>query len=622
MEILDKVKEALPRGVVDRIELEGCEIVVYTKDKIFFQESLDQIKEVVSQLKKRIEVRPDSSLCLDTEKTKKKIKEIISEKAGIQDIRFEPERSIVIIKAEKPGLVIGRGGESFRSIKEETFWVPRIERVPEISSNIVKSIRNLLHTETAWRKKFLREVGEKIFTERQTNRDWIRLTFLGGTREVGRSCILGETPKSKVIMDCGVGVGDDSDTSKFPYLQAKEFDPAEIDAIIVTHAHTDHMGMVPYLYEYGYDGPFYCTPPTLDLFTMLTMDFIDVMQKNGQQPPFTAKGVKEAVKHSITLDYGEVSDVGPDVRLTFQQAGHLLGSAQVHLHVGQGLHNIVYTGDMKYDRSRVLDPAFTGFQRLETLIIESTYGGQDDVMPRRSESEGKMLEVINKTIERKGKCVIPSFSVGRAQEIMCILSENNFESPVYIDGMIWDATAIHTAYPEYLSNNMERKIYQGDNPLTNDIFKKLTIHSEREKAWDDEPCVIITTSGMLTGGPVMEHIKQLGPDSKNSLIFVGYQAEGTLGRRIQRGWKEVPVKTNGKSSILNLEMEVNTVHGLSGHSDRNQLLNYISRLKSKPERVLLAHGDPVKTTQLAKSIHKIFKMETYAPKTLETIRLR
>jgi predicted metal-dependent RNase len=137
MEILDKVKEVLPKGVVDRIELEGCEIVVYTKDKIFFQESGEQIKEAVSELKKRIEVRPDSSLCMGTEDTKNKIMEIIPEDAGIKDIKFEPERSLVIIKAEKPGLVIGRGGESFRRIKDETSWVPRIERIPEIDRKSV-----------------------------------------------------------------------------------------------------------------------------------------------------------------------------------------------------------------------------------------------------------------------------------------------------------------------------------------------------------------------------------------------------------------------------------------------------------------------------------------------------
>ena len=532
MEIIDKVKGSLPEGLVDRIELEGCEIVIYTRDKLFFLDASEQVRDIVNQLKKRIEVRPDSSLSLPTKETEKIIKEIIPEEAGIKNIKFQPDRSIVIINAEKPGLVIGRGGESLKRIKQETLWVPRIERTPEIKSSVVRSIRELLLTETLWRKKFLKNIGENIFSDKKTNRDWVRMTCLGGYREVGRSCTLVETPKSKVLMDCGVNIGGGEENG-YPYLQIKEFDPKEIDAIIVSHPHLDHVGMVPYLYEYGFEGPVYLTNPALDLSTMLCLDYIDVMRKNGVQPPYTAKGVKEMVKHSITLDYNEVSDVGPDIRLTFQQAGHLLGSSLVHLHVGQGLHNIVYTGDIKYCPTRLFDPSFTDFQRIETLIIESTYGGSEDKMPSRRETEQQLIDIINKTLERKGKVVIPSFAVGRAQEIMCILSEIGFEHPVYIDGMIWDATAIHTAYPEYLSRRLEKKIFQGDNPFINDIFKRITTQDERKKAWEDEPCVIITTSGMLSGGPVMEHIKALGEDPKNTLIFVGYQGEGTLGRRIQ-----------------------------------------------------------------------------------------
>lgn len=621
LEILEKVKSSLPEGVVDRIDLEGCEIIVYTKDKIFFSESSEHVKEVVNQLKKRIEIRADVSLCLSTEETEKKIREIIPEEAGIKNIKFQPDRSLVIINAEKPGLVIGRGGESFRQIKQETFWVPRIERTPEINSAVIKSIRELLHTETVWRKKFLKDVGENIFSERVTNRDWIRLTFLGGYREVGRSCTLVETPKSKILIDCGINAGA-NDGNAYPILQVKEFDPKEIDALILSHAHLDHVGMMPYLYEYGYEGPMYCTTPTLDLSTMLCMDYIDVLQKNGKQPPFTAKGVKEMVKHSITLDYNEVSDVGPDTRLTFQPSGHLLGSSLVHLHIGQGLHNIVYTGDIKFSPTRLFDPAFTDFQRVETLIIESTYGGQNDVMPSRRESESQFLELVNNTIERGGKVIIPSFAVGRAQEVMCILSETGFENPVYIDGMIWDATAIHTTYPEYLSKRLERKIFQGENPFLNPIFKKISTPAEREKVWEEDPCVIISTSGMLTGGPVMEHIKGLGGNEKNSLLFVGYQGEGTLGRRIQKGWREIPININGKQSVMELKMQVNTIDGLSGHSDRNQLLNFVNKLRTRPERIITCHGDSNTPINFARSLYKIFKIETLAPKNLETIRLR
>ena len=621
MEIIEKVKSKLPEGVVEKVDLEGCEIVVYSRDKFFILNAAEQVKDAVQELKKRIEVRPVSSLCLTPEEAKKKILEIVPEEAKIRDIKFEPERSIVIIAAEKPGLVIGKKGETFKKIKEATLWIPRIERVPEITSKIVRSIRQLLFTETKWRKSFLRKVGERIFTERTTNRNWVRIFCLGAYREVGRSCTLVETPKSKLLVDCGVNVGA-SNQNAFPYLQTKEFDPNELDGIIVSHAHLDHCGFVPYLYEFGYDGPLYCTPPTLDLLTMLCLDYIDVLQKSGVKPPFTAKGVKEAVRHSITLDYNEVSDVGPDVRLTFQPAGHLLGSAQVHLHVGQGLHNIVYTGDIKFGRTRLFDPAFTNFQRIETLIIESTYGGPEDVMPPRRECEEKLMNIINETMERDGIVIIPSFAVGRAQEVMVILAEHEFQYPVYLDGMIWDATAIHTAYPEYLSKVMEKKIFRDENPFMKDIFKQIKSQQEREKVWEERPCVIVTTSGMLTGGPAMEHLKALGEDKRNTLIFVGYQAEGTLGRRIQKGWREIPINVEGKNVPMKLELQVETIEGLSGHSDRNQLIAYVHRLKSKPERIIICHGDGNKPLSLARTFHKIFRVETLAPKNLEAVRLR
>ncbi|MFH8080855.1 MAG: beta-CASP ribonuclease aCPSF1 [Candidatus Aenigmatarchaeota archaeon] len=620
MEILEKVKSSFPKGVVERVELEGCEIVIYTKDKVFFLDAAEQVKDLVSEIKKRIEVRLDNSMCLPPEEAKKKIMELVPEEAEIKDIYFEPERSVVFIIAKKPGVVIGKGGSTLKKIKETILWVPKIERQPEITSNIVNSIRNLIHSETKWRIKFLKQVGKSIFSEKKTNRDWVRLFCLGSFREVGRSCLLVESPKSKILLDCGINVGG-SENNRYPYITAKEFDLADIDAIILSHAHLDHCGFIPYLYEYGYDGPLYCTPPTLDLFTLLNMDYIDVMQKQGTQPLFTAKGVKEAIKHSITVDYGEVSDVASDIRLTFQPAGHMLGGAQIHLHIGQGLHNIVYTSDIKFTRSRLFDPAFTGFQRIETLIIESTYGSSKDVMPTRQGAEESLMDIINRTMERNGICLIPSFAVGRAQEIMAILDFYNFQYPVFIDGMIWDSTAIHTAYPEYMSKSMENKILQGENPFTNPIFKRIASQQDREKAWQEKPCVIISTSGMLEGGPIMTHLTMLGEDKRNSLVFVGYQAEGSLGRRIQKGWKEIPINVNGKTSTLKLELEVKTIDGLSGHADVKELTSYVYRLKSKPEKIIVNHGEENKPTSLASSLHKTFRIETIAPRNLDALRL-
>jgi predicted metal-dependent RNase len=323
------------------------------------------------------------------------------------------------------------------------------------------------------------------------------------------------------------------------------------------------------------------------------------------------------------LEYGEVSDVAPDVRLTFQNAGHVLGSALVHLHIGEGLHNVVYTGDMKFGRTTLLDPAFTDFQRVETLIMESTYGGADDVMPPRQEAEEQIMEVINRTMERGGVALVPSFSVERAQDVMAVLVENNFQYPVFIDGMIWDATGIFTAYPEYMSINIQKKIFSGQDPFKSDIFKRVASVSEREKVLGQKPCVVISTSGMLVGGPVLNYLENLAEDPKSTLIFVGYQGEGTLGRRIQKGWREIPFKTdNGRNSALNLQMDVQTVDGLSGHSDRNQLLGFVHRLPVKPNKILICHGESQKTVELARTIHNLFRTETNAPKDLESVRLK
>ena len=622
MNVLDRVKGLLPKKSISRIELEASEIVVYTRDLDFFKNSSELIRNVVSEVKKRIEVRPEKELLPQQEETKKKIFELIPEEAGIGEVYFEPERSIVVIEAQKPGIVIGKKGENLKKLKSEIIWVPRVERIPSIDSKIVKGIRKMMHEEVNFRKKFLNKVGKNIFSEKTTNRNWIRITFLGGAREVGRSSAIVETPKSKILLDAGIKAGA-SNSEGYPILTTKEFDYSEIDAIVISHAHLDHVGFVPALYERGYDGPVYMTTPTLDLATLLWLDYIDVMQKNASLQIYTAKGVKKAVKHAITLDYAEVTDIAPDVRLTFQNAGHILGSAIVHLHVGEGLHNIVYALDQKFGRTRLLDPAFTDFPRVETLIIESTYGSREDVMPSRKDAEEKIMEIINKTMERNGIVLIPSFSVERAQELMAILVENDFQYPVYLDGMIWDANGIFSAYPEYLGKRIQKKIFNGEDPFTNPIFKRIGSKKDREKAWEDKPCIIISTSGMLIGGPALEHLKHLAEDPNNTLIFVGYQAEGTLGRRIQKGWKEIPVKTEeGKNITLELKMEVYTAEGLSGHSDYRQLLAYVGNLQVKPNRVLVVHGEQAKAVYLANAINKIFKTEAYAPRNLETLRLR
>jgi len=620
-DLFEKVKDSLPENAnISDIRFEGCEIVLYTKNKDFFTSDTQEIKNLVSNLKKRIILRPDPSICRDIEETKEIIKKLVPKEAGLVDMDFEPEFGTVTIEAEKPGLVIGKGGSTLREIRKQTLWLPIVKRAPVIPSDVVKVLRDLMYKNSAFRKDFLDKVGKHIHSGWKET-EWIRLTALGGFREVGRSALLLQTPESRVLLDCGIKPG----ANEFPYLAVPEADIHKINAIVLSHAHMDHCGLIPLLYEMGFDGPLYLTAPTRDLMVLLCMDYIELTQREGKTPPYSTKGIKEAVKHSICLDYGEVSDITPDMRLTLLNSGHILGSSLVHIHIGNGMHNVLYTSDYKFDRTALFEPASNDFSRAETVITESTYGSKEDVMPKRIDSESQLIDACRKTCERKGIVLIPSFAVERSQDVMAILSRAGFEYPVYIDGMVWDATAIHTAYPEYFNRELQKLILQqGINPFTSEIFKRIGSEDERKKILESkEPCVVISTSGMLVGGPSIWWLKNLAENKNNSLVFVGYQAEGSMGRRIQKGWKEIPMENkNGKTSAVPINLEIVTVNGLSGHSDNKQIINYLARLKQRPERIIVDHGENSKCIELSRTLHNIFRTETICPKNLETIRLK
>ncbi len=624
---LEDVKSRLPKtAMITKTLFEGSDIVFYTKNKDFFVNGSSDIKALVSEIRKRINLRPDQSITLAEDEAREKIKRIVPKEAEIQDILFEPEFGKVVILAQKPGIVIGKTGETLREIKRETFWNPEIQRMPGFRSKIVNKAREIVHEEAKYRQQFLNKIGQKIQLKKGSKEGWVRFSALGSFGEVGRSCIFLQTKESKVLLDCGVNTGSNETN---PYIDAPEFDLESLDAVIISHAHLDHSGFAPYLYEYGYKGPLYTTLPTRDVMTLLQLDFIDVLQRETGKAPYTSMGIKNAIKHSITLDYNEVCDITPDMRLTFQNAGHILGSALTHIHIGEGLHNLLYTADLKFGPTKLLEPAYTGFSRIESMILESTYGAPKDIIPSKREADMNLMEVIKRTVKRKGKVIIPAFAVGRAQEVMVVLAEEysrgELEVPVYLDGMIWNATAIHTTYPEFLSRRLQKQIFhQDNNPFTSEVFKRVASMNERKSVIENkEPCVILTTSGMITGGPIMEYLKCLAHDSKNTLVFIGYQAEGTMGSRIQKGWRDIPMTENdGTKQMLKIEAEVETVEGFSGHSDRNQLINYVAKLRSKPDRIFLNHGERSKSLNLASTLHRMFKVETSVPSNLDAVRLK
>ncbi|MDK2849772.1 MAG: uncharacterized protein PWR32_439 [Candidatus Woesearchaeota archaeon] len=619
----------IPEDKISQIFFEGANIVLYTKDADFFFNSNGYLKEAVNALKKRIELRADPAIIADQEDVRKAIKELVPEEAGVTDILFDPARSVVIIEAHKPGSVIGKEGSILKSIKQKTRWTPGVRRAPPVKSKIVEDIRKVLFLESEYRRDFLNKVGQRIYEgwTKSKKEEWVRISFLGGARQVGKSSLFLQTPESRVLLDCGIDV---TDTSRpYPFLEAPEFRINELDAVIITHSHLDHIGLVPYLFKFGYRGPVYCTEPTRDVGALLLIDFIKVMMEKRQDPIFTIDDVKEFIKHTITLDYDSVTDITPDVRLTFHNAGHILGSAMAHINVGNGLHNFLYTGDIKFARSLLLDPPPTNFQRLETVIMESTYGGKDNVMPSRKQSEELLLNTVKETLERGGKVLIPVLGSGRAQEVMVLIEQairngQLPEVPVYIDGMVWDITAIYSVYPEFFNKNLKKMIFAEDhNPFLSKHFKTVGSGKERQQVIEGGPCVILATSGMLVGGPSVEYLRNLGDNPKNSLIFVSYQGEGSLGRRIQNGEREIYFATGeNKHEILNLRMNVITIDGLSGHSDRKQLMAFVGSLQPKPKKVILVHGEVSRALDLASSIHRTYKVETNLPKNLEAIRLK
>jgi KH/beta-lactamase-domain protein len=629
IEISQYILQHVPiEAEVTRIEYEGPMLAVYAKKPEVLVDQSNIVAEIVGVIRKRIVIRPDPSVRLQETEAEKITRELISPEAEITDINFDPSLGEIIIETKKPGLAIGRNGAVLQEIIKKTKWRPHVLRSPPLRSKMVTHMRHYLHSESKERERILRTIGERIFRPKTYEVGDVRMTVLGGAQEVGRSAFLIKTRESSVLLDCGINPGSQRPFETFPRFDSPEFQIDSLDAVVISHAHLDHCGLVPFLYKYGYDGPVYCSAPTSNLMTLLQLDYLDVAGKQGVTPYYDQKDVRECVLHTIPLRFGVVTDIAPDVRLTLHNSGHILGAAMSHLHIGEGLHNIVYTGDYKFSRTMLLEAAASEFPRVETVITESTYGGADDIMPSRVEAEERLTHIINTTLERKGKVLIPVPAVGRAQEIMLIIDGYMKrgllkEAPVFIEGMISEATAIHTAYPEYLGREVRHSILHEEvNPFQSDYFTIVEHPSVRQSIIEGEPCIVLATSGMLEGGPVIEYFKSWADNERNTILFVSYQIEGTMGKRVQKGVSEVTMlDTEGKMAVVQAKLQVESIEGFSGHSDRRQLVSYLTHLKPTPERIFMCHGEKSKIANLANFIDKKAGINTIVPSTMETFRL-
>jgi hypothetical protein len=647
--VAKQILQSIPaESQITTVRFEGPNIALYTKNPKFALTDLTYYLSSLSKtLKKRFAIRTDPSVRLPEDETRQAVAKLLPKDVQVSAVFCDDATGEVVLEVSRPedldpGMIV--------QIAQSTGWIAHTRRSPHIPSASISTIHSTLKGSARERTEFLQELGRRLFrgplivgmengngrAEHEpsprpqgwtTSREEVMLFCLGGVKQVGRSCFIVVTPESKVMLDCGINPGEMSGLDAYPRLDWLNFDLDELDAVVVSHAHIDHQGFLPALFKYGYRGPVYCTEPTLPLMTLLQMDSVKIAKANGTYLPYEARDVHEVIKHTITLPYGKPTDISPDITVTLNNAGHIMGSATAHLNIS-GAHNILYSGDYKYARTQLLDSAVSTYPRVETLITESTYGNTSDVMPDQAFVYRSFSDSINKVLKEGGKVLIPVPAVGRAQEIMLVMAKEMsegrlVESPIYIEGMISEASAIHMSYAHYLGSDVRRSVSQGVNPFQSEYFTVISGYGKRDEVLNDpNPAIVMATSGMLEGGPSVEYFKELAPDPKNKIIFVSYQINGTLGRRVLDGnVSDVSMMDkSGRVKVVPIRCQTQKIDGFSGHSDFNQIMNFVARVK--PKRVLVNHGERSKSENVASAVYSRLKIRSSVPDNREIVRLR
>ncbi len=464
------------------------------------------------------------------------------------------------------------------------------------------------------RIKFYREVGDKIFRPKLTEQAEASLLTLGGFAEIGRSCMLLETRESKIILDCGLNMSAKDPLAAMPRFDIAGIGMGDVDAVVLSHAHLDHTGFLPALFKYGYNGPVYCTEPTLLLMSILQRDYL---RHSGNEALYSEQDIDNAVTHAITLMHGIVTDISPDIKLVLSNSGHIIGSTSIHLHIGNGQHNLVYTSDMKFGKTLTLENASWNFPRVETMIIESTYGGKEDIMCPREQAEANLASAVERTAAAGGHVLLPVPAVGISQELILLLDRltkgGRLQTKVLVEKIISETTAVYEAYPEFLSKDLGKDVLESETSQFGSQFSIV----ESETLNPSQPAVVLAPSSMLIGGPSVGYLKQIANDPKSTLIMVSYQSLDSPGRALLDGARQITIG----SETLKLECQVERIDGLSSHSDYNQLMAYVMRLRPKLRRVLVNHGERPKAQNLASMINKQFRIQTQHPLVQEAIKL-
>ncbi|HEX2170724.1 MAG TPA: beta-CASP ribonuclease aCPSF1 [Nitrososphaera sp.] len=610
--IMAVILQSLPHDAnLTKIEYEGPCIALYSKNPSYLLHNNQLVLNMVNSIKKRIVIRTDESLRHSQDESRKIIAQSIPRDAGVMGTFFDAALGEAVIFAKKPSTILHDGEDV--ELSEKIGWRVKIRKAPQ---NMLpfETLYNILNETVNQRTKFYREVGDKIFRSKLTPQAEASILTLGGFAEVGRSCMLLETRESKIILDCGLNMSAKDSLAAIPRFDIAGVSMEDIDAVVLSHAHLDHTGFLPALFKYGYRGPVYCTEPTLLLMSILQRDYL---VHSGKNALYSEQDIDSAMAHTITLMHGIVTDISPDVKLVLSNSGHIIGSTSIHLHIGNGEHNLVYTGDMKFGKTLTLENANWNFPRVETMIIESTYGGKEDIMCPREQAENDLATTVESTVAAGGHVLLPVPAVGISQDLIILLERltkaGSFEANVFVEKIITEATAVYEAFPEFLSKDLGKYVLESEMSQFGSQFST----GESKTLRPNEPTVILAPSSMLIGGPSVGYLKQIANDPKSTLVILSYQSVDTPGRALLDGAKQVKVR----GETLDVQCQVKRIDGLGSHSDYNQLMAYVLRLRPKLRRILVNHGERPKAQNLASMINKQFRIQTQHPLVQEAIKL-
>ena len=456
----------------------------------------------------------------------------------------------------------------------------------------------------------------------------MKVTFLGATKTVTGSNFLVEGAGKKFLVDCGMyqGAAEEEYENEAPFL----FDVNEIDFVLLTHAHIDHSGRIPKLYNEGYRNKVIATKATCDLCSIMLPDSghiqeMEVEWKNRKRtrkgekplpPLYTAEDAAKCLEIFRPVSYDEIVEVAPDIQVRFNDAGHMLGSAIIEVWITENgeTKKTVFTGDLGNNDIPLLSPP-TMISDADYLVMESTYGNRLHI--RNDEKAQIFLDVVYETLEKGGTVVIPSFAVGRTQEILFELNQikekRNDEEfakkyqklmsiPVYVDSpLAISATEVFRENMNLFNAETQKVISSGDNPLEFPGLK-FTRTAEESKALNakEESAIIISASGMCEVGRIKHHLKHHLWEPNSTILFVGYQAPGTLGSKLVNGEKKV--KIFGEEIAVNARIEY--IEGYSGHADQEWLMNFVYSFTTPPKHIFLVHGEPEAQKELKEKIEE------------------